>query len=71
MKPLREAETIAAPSCKLAIDRTGSTARRRAHRRAGAALRRPGRIDADAAREAHITEDALAALGGWRATSPP
>src|SRR3954471_18414390 len=65
LKPLREAETIAAAILhKLAIDKDRIDREEEAY--AAELARLSGdleRIDADAAREAHITEDALAALG--------
>uniref|UniRef100_UPI0025CF0FB7 AAA family ATPase n=1 Tax=uncultured Phenylobacterium sp. TaxID=349273 RepID=UPI0025CF0FB7 len=64
MKPLREAETIAAAILhKLAIDKDRLDREAEAH--AAELARLAGdleRIDADAAREAHITDDANAAL---------
>ena len=64
LKPLREAETIAAAILhKLAIDKDRIDREEEAY--AAELARLSGdveRIDADAAREAHITEDALAAL---------
>ena len=64
IKPLREAETIAAAILhKLAIDKDRLDREAEAH---AAELQRLaddiGRIDADAAREAHIVEDAAGAL---------
>ncbi len=64
LKPLREAETIAAAILhKLAIDKDRIDREAEAH--AADLVRLTGdleRIDADRAREAHITEDAQAAL---------